>query len=46
MLRRFPFMRTLATVCILSLTVQMAAPVFALSGERGGGKSDSFQPFL
>jgi hypothetical protein len=38
MLRRFPYLRTLATVCILSLTVQVAAPLFASPGTRGGGK--------
>ncbi|GBC94949.1 hypothetical protein HRbin16_00735 [bacterium HR16] len=45
MLRRFPYLRTLATVCILSLTVQVAAPLFASSSVRGGGKRDSFSPF-
>ncbi|GIV18036.1 MAG: hypothetical protein KatS3mg022_3471 [Armatimonadota bacterium] len=45
MLRRFPYLRTLATVCILSLTVQVAAPLFASSDMRGGGKRDSFFPF-
>ena len=44
MRRRFPFTRTLATVCILSLTVQIAAPLFASPTTRGG-KSDSFTPF-
>ena len=38
MLRRFPYLRTLATVCILSLTVQVAAPLFASSSVRGGVK--------
>ena len=45
MLRQFPYMRTLVTVCILSLTVQVAAPLFASPGTRGGGKSDSCKPF-
>jgi hypothetical protein len=45
MLRRFPYLRTLATVCILSLTVQVAAPLFASPSTRGGGKSDSCEPF-
>jgi hypothetical protein len=45
MLRRFPYLRTLATVCILSLTVQVAAPLFASPGTRVGGKSDSCEPF-
>ncbi len=35
MLRRFPYLRTLATVCIVSLTVQVAAPLFASSSMRG-----------
>jgi hypothetical protein len=39
MLRRFPYLRTLATVCILSLTVQVAAPLFASPGTRGGVKA-------
>ena len=43
-MRRFPYLRTLATVCILSLTVQVAAPLFASPGTRGG-KSDSCEPF-
>jgi hypothetical protein len=41
MLRRFPYLRTFATVCILSLTVQVAAPLFASPATRCGGKSDS-----
>jgi len=45
MLRRFPYLRTLVTVCILSLTVQVAAPLFASPSTRGGGKSDSCKPF-
>jgi hypothetical protein len=44
MLRRFPYLRTLATVCIVSLNVQVAAPLFASSSMRGGRK-DSFLPF-
>lgn len=47
MLRRFPFVRTLATVCILSLTVQIAAPVLSAPQLAvRGGKSDNFNPFL
>ncbi|NSW80453.1 MAG: hypothetical protein HPY54_15630 [Chthonomonadetes bacterium] len=48
MLRRFPFVRTFATVCILSLTVQIAAPVLSAPqmAMRGGGKSDNFNHFL
>jgi hypothetical protein len=38
MLRRFPYLRTFATVCILSLTVQVAAPLFASPSTRGGKK--------
>ena len=34
--RRFPYLRTLVTVCILSLTVQVAAPLFASPSTRGG----------
>jgi hypothetical protein len=45
MLRRFPYMRTLATVCILTLTVQVAAPLFASPSTRWGGKSDSCEAF-
>ena len=43
-MRRFPYLRTLVTVCILSLTVQVAAPLFASPSTRGG-KSDSCKPF-
>ncbi len=46
MLRQFPYLRTLATVCILSLTVQVAAPLFASPSTRvGGGKNDSCKLF-
>ncbi len=45
MLRRSPYLRTLATVCIISLTVQVAAPLFASPSMRGGGKNDSFNAF-
>jgi hypothetical protein len=34
--RRFPYLRTLATVCILSLTVQVGVPLFASPNSRGG----------
>ncbi len=44
MLRRFPYLRTLATVCILSLTIQVAAPLFASSSVMWG-KRDIFSPF-
>jgi hypothetical protein len=43
-MRRFPYLRTLATVCILSLTVQVAAPLFASPSTKGRGKSDSCKP--
>ena len=39
-----PCLRTLATVCILSLTIQVAAPLFASSSVRWG-KRDSFFPY-
>jgi len=38
-MRRFPYLRMLATVCILSLTVQVAAPLFASPSTRGGVKA-------
>ena len=44
-MRRFPYLRMLATVCILSLTVQVAAPLFASPSTKGRGKSDSCKPF-
>jgi hypothetical protein len=38
-MRRFPYLRMLATVCILSLTVQVAAPLFASPSTRDGVKT-------
>ena len=41
-MRRFPYLRMLATVCILSLTVQVAAPLFASPSTRGGVKATHY----